>query len=110
MEYRFEELRLGESWLINWDLRVLTSHTVMNVFVAAIVKEEDLISDRASRMDRPLFGERCSSSSPWCFIRSMNLKMDISTMSIIMCSSMPNIDYFITATDLQKEVLEQTLA
>ena len=91
----FEELKLGGSWLYKLGPEILTNHTeVMRRFLSKLsLKEGDLILlDRASRMDfaRPLLEKDNSSKLAMVFHSEHELKMASSTMSTIMCSSMPN--------------------
>ena len=112
----FEELRLGESWLYKLGPEVLTNHTeVMRRFLLQLsLKEEDLILlDRASRMDfaRPLLEKDAPSKLAMVFhseheFENGHLNYDY----YYVFKYAKRFDYFITATDLQKEVLEQTLA
>ena len=112
----FEELRLSGNWLYKLGPEILTSHTeVMRRFLLKLsLKEEDLVLlDRASRMD---------------FARPFLEKDDLSKLAMVFHSEhefenghlnyeyyyvfkyAKRFDYFITATEAQKEVLEQTLA
>ena len=112
----FEELRLGESWLYKLGPEVLTNHTeVMRRFLLQLsLKEEDLILlDRASRMDfaRPLLEKDAPSKLAMVFHSEHEFENGhLNYEYYYVFKYAKRFDYFITATDLQKEVLEQTLA
>ena len=112
----FEELRLGESWLYKLGPEVLTNHTeVMRRFLLQLsLKEEDLILlDRASRMDfaRPLLEKVVPSKLAMVFHSEHEFENGhLNYEYYYVFKYAKRFDYFITATDLQKEVLEQTLA
>ena len=112
----FEELRLGESWLYKLGPEVLTNHTeVMRRFLLQLsLKEEDLILlDRASRMDfaRPLLEKDAPSKLAMVFHSEHEFESGhLNYEYYYVFKYAKRFDYFITATDLQKEVLEQTLA
>ena len=112
----FEELRLGESWLYKLEPEVLTNHTeVMRRFLLQLsLKEEDLILlDRASRMDfaRPLLEKDAPSKLAMVFHSEHEFENGhLNYEYYYVFKYAKRFDYFITATDLQKEVLEQTLA
>ena len=112
----FEELRLGESWLYKLGPEVLTNHTeVMRRFLLQLsLKEEDLILlDRASRMDfaRPLLEKVAPSKLAMVFHSEHEFENGhLNYEYYYVFKYAKRFDYFITATDLQKEVLEQTLA
>lgn len=112
----FEELRLGESWLYKLGPEVLTNHTeVMRRFLSKLsLKEEDLILlDRASRMDfaRPLLEKDAPSKLAMVFHSEHEFENGhLNYEYYYVFKYAKRFDYFITATDLQKEVLEQTLA
>ena len=112
----FEELRLGESWLYKLGPEVLTNHTeVMRRFLSQLsLKEEDLILlDRASRMDfaRPLLEKVVPSKLAMVFHSEHEFENGhLNYEYYYVFKYAKRFDYFITATDLQKEVLEQTLA
>ena len=111
----FEELRLGESWLYKLGPEVLTNHTeVMRRFLLQLsLKEEDLILlDRASRMDfaRPLLEKDAPSKIAMVFHSEHEFENGhLNYEYYYVFKYAKRFDYFITATDLQKEVLEQTL-
>ena len=111
----FEELRLGESWLYKLGPEVLTNHTeVMRRFLLQLsLKEEDLILlDRASRMDfaRPLLEKDAPSKLAMVFHSEHEFENGhLNYEYYYVFKYAKRFDYFITATDLQKEVLEQTL-
>ena len=111
----FEELRLGESWLYKLGPEVLTNHTeVMRRFLLQLsLKEEDLILlDRASRMDfaRPLLEKDVPSKLAMVFHSEHEFEnVHLNYEYYYVFKYAKRFDYFITATDLQKEVLEQTL-
>ena len=112
----FEELRLGESWLYKLGPEVLTNHTeVMRRFLLQLsLKKEDLILlDRASRMDfaRPLLEKDAPSKLAMVFHSEHEFENGhLNYEYYYVFKYAKRFDYFITATDLQKEVLEQTLA
>ena len=112
----FEELRLGESWLYKLGPEVLTNHTeVMRRFLLQLsLKEEDLILlDRVSRMDfaRPLLEKDAPSKLAMVFHSEHEFENGhLNYEYYYVFKYAKRFDYFITATDLQKEVLEQTLA
>lgn len=112
----FEELRLGGSWLYKLGPEILTNHTeVMRRFLLQLsLKEEDLmLIDRASRMDfaRPLLEK----DHPFKLVMVFHSEHEFENGQLnyeyyYVFKYAKRFDYFITATDLQKEVLEQTLA
>lgn len=112
----FEELRLGESWLYKLGPEVLTNHTeVMRRFLLQLsLKEEDLILlDRASRMDfaRPLLEKDAPSKLAMVFHSEHEFENGhLNYEYYYVFKYAKRFDYFITATELQKEFLEQTLA
>ncbi|MFR6445149.1 MAG: glycosyl transferase family 1, partial [Streptococcus sp.] len=112
----FEESRLGGSWLYKLGPEILTNHTeVMRRFLSQLsLKEEDLILlDRASRMDfaRPLLEKAAPSKLAMVFHSEHEFENGhLNYEYYYVFKYAKRFDYFITATDLQKEVLEQTLA
>lgn len=112
----FEESRLGGSWLYKLGSEILTNHTeVMRRFLSQLsLKQEDLILlDRASRMDfaRPLLEKAAPSKLAMVFHSEHEFENGhLNYEYYYVFKYAKRFDYFITATDLQKEVLEQTLA
>ena len=112
----FEELRFGGRWLYKLGSEILTNHTeVMRRFLSPLsLKEEDLILlDRASRMDfaRPLLENVAPSKLAMVFHSEHEFENGhLNYEYYYVFKYAKRFDYFITATDLQKEVLEQTLA
>lgn len=112
----FEELKLGGSWLYKLGPEILTNHTeVMRRFLSKFsLKEGDLILlDRASRMDfaRPLLEKGNPSKLAMVFHSEHEFENGhLNYEYYYVFKYAKRFDYFITATDLQKEVLEQTLA
>lgn len=112
----FEELRLGGSWLYKLGPEILTNHTeVMRRFLLQLsLKEEDLmLIDRASRMDfaRPLLEKDHPFKLAMVFHSEHEFENgQLNYEYYYVFKYAKRFDYFITATDLQKEVLEQTLA
>lgn len=112
----FEELKLGGSWLYKLGPEILTNHTeVMRRFLSQLsLKEEDLILlDRASRMDfaRPLLEKDNPSKLAMVFHSEHEFENGhLNYEYYYVFKYAKRFDYFITATELQKEVLEQTLA
>ena len=112
----FEELRLGGSWLYKLGPEIVTNHTeVMRRFLLQLsLKEEDLmLIDRASRMDfaRPLLEKDHPFKLAMVFHSEHEFENgQLNYEYYYVFKYAKRFDYFITATDLQKEVLEQTLA
>lgn len=112
----FEELRFGGSWLYKLGPEVLTNHTeVMRRFLSKLsLKEEDLVLlDRASRMDfaRPLLEKDYPSKLAMVFHSEHEFENGhLNYEYYYVFKYAKRFDYFITATDLQKKILEQTLA
>lgn len=112
----FEELKLGGSWLYKLGPEIVTNHTeVMRRFLLQLsLKEEDLILlDRASRMyfARPLLEKDHPSKLAMVFHSEHEFENGhLNYEYYYVFKYAKRFDYFITATDLQKEVLEQTLA
>ncbi len=92
----------------------MRNHTeVMRRFLSGNFRSKKkiwILLDRASRVDFvPLLEKAAPSKLAMVFIQTWIWKIAISIIDIVMCSSMPPFDYFITATDLQKEVLGRHL-
>ena len=97
---------------INWDLKILTNHSD-DVFFRSCAEEDLILLDRASRMDFAVLCWRklLLQSSLWCFIQEHEFENGhLNYEYYYVFKYAKRFDYFITATDLQKEVLEQTLA
>ena len=112
----FEELKLGGSWLYKLGPEIVTNHTeVMRRFLSKLsLKEEDLILlDRASRMDfaRPLLEKDHPAKLAMVFHSEHEFENgQLNYEYYYAFKYAKRFDYFITATEAQKEVLKQTLA
>ncbi len=111
----FERSRLGGSWLYKLGSEIFNQpYEVMgDVFLSCRKRRRfgPAWPGFAHGFCRLCWRNLPLQSSPWCFIRSMNLKSShLNYFSIIMCSSSKRTIYFITATDLQKKSWAGTLA
>lgn len=112
----FEEARQGGHWLSKMGPEILTSQTeVMRRFLSKLsLKKEDLILvDRASRMEfaRPLLEQRSPAKLAMVFHSEHEFENgQLNYEYYYVFKYAQRFDAFITATEAQKEVLQQTLA
>lgn len=112
----FEEARQGGHWLSKMGPEILTSQTeVMRRFLSKLsLKKEDLILvDRASRMEfaRSLLEQRSPAKLAMVFHSEHEFENgQLNYEYYYVFKYAQRFDAFITATEAQKEVLQQTLA
>lgn len=111
----FEEARQGGHWLSKMGPEILTSQTeVMRRFLSKLsLKKEDLILvDRASRMEfaRPLLEQRSPAKLAMVFHSEHEFENgQLNYEYYYVFKYAQRFDFFITATEAQKAVLETTL-
>lgn len=112
----FEELKQGDKWLYRLDKEILVSQTeMMRRFIRKLnfTSEDIIILDRASLLEfsRPILERESAAKVGFVFHSEHEFGVDsLNYEYYYVFKNAERFDFFIVATDAQKEILQATLA